>query len=91
MGLRRTADAEKRSLLEVSEGVGLAFLLSARNVSRDHLVIPYGDDWRPLRHEGFAAYARRVSGPYRRAVTEHFDPDRPSWTERALGRLARDV
>jgi hypothetical protein len=90
-GLRRTAQAENRSLLEVSQGIGMAFLVSARDVSRDHLVVPYREDWQPLRREGFAAYAARVSAPYRRAVAEHFDPDRPTWTERALGRLSRDV
>jgi hypothetical protein len=75
----------------VSEGIGLAFLVSARDLGRDHLVVPYREDWKPLRDEGFAAYARRVSGPYRRAVAEHFDTERPTWTERALGRLSRDV
>lgn len=90
-GLRRTAQAEDRSLLEVSSGVGLAFLLSAKNVSREHLVVPYGEDWQPLRREGFAAYARRVSAPYAEAVAGHFDPDRPTWTEKIVGRISRDV
>jgi hypothetical protein len=90
-GLRRTAQAEGRPLLEVSAGVGLAFLLSARTVSREHLVVPYREDWRPLRREGFAAYARRVSGPYAHAVAGHLDPARPTWTERLIGRVARDV
>jgi hypothetical protein len=90
-GLRRTARAEDRSLLEVSSGVGLAFLLSARNLSRDHLVVPYGEDWQPLRREGFAAYARRVSAPYAQAVAGHFDPERPTWTEKIVGRVSRDV
>lgn len=90
-GLRRTARAEERSLLEVSQGVGMAFLVSARDVSRDHLVVPFREDWQPLRREGFGAYAARVSVPYRRAVAEHFDPERATWTERALGRLSRDA
>jgi hypothetical protein len=90
-GLRRTASAENRSLLEVSSGVGLAFLLSARNLSRDHLVAPYREDWQPVRREGFAAYARRVSEPYGRAVSGHFDPERPTWTEKIVGRISRDV
>jgi hypothetical protein len=90
-GLRRTAAAEDRSLLEVSSGVGLAFLFSARNLSRDHLIVPYREDWRPVRREGFAAYARRVSAPYARAVSEHFDPERPTWTEKLVGRISRDV
>jgi hypothetical protein len=90
-GLARTARAERRSLLEVSAGVGLAFLVSARTVSRDHLVVPYREDWRPVRREGFAAYARRVSAPYREALGRHFDAESPSWTELVLGRLSRDV
>lgn len=88
-GLRRTAAAERRSLLEVSTGVGLAFLTSARNVSRSGLVAPYAEDWRPLRREGFAGYARRVATPYGRAVASHFDPRRASWTERLVARVAR--
>ena len=89
--LRRAAEAEERSLLEVSAGVGLAFLVSARRLGREHLVAPYRDDWAPLRSEGFAAYARRVARPYRETVLGHFDPDRLTWTERAMGRIGRDV
>jgi hypothetical protein len=89
--LVRTSRAENRPLLDVSAGVGLAFLLSARSVSRAELMVPYREDWSPLRNEGFAAYARRVGGPYRRAVSGHFDAARPSWTERLIGRVVRDV
>jgi hypothetical protein len=85
-GLRLQAAREDRSVLEVSSGVGLAFLLSAKNVSRTHLTAPYREDWQPLRDEGFAAYAKRVGGPYARAVTGHFDPDRKTYTERYLTR-----
>jgi hypothetical protein len=74
-------------VLEVSAGIGLAFLLSARNVGREHLAAPYREDWRPLRNEGFAAYARRVAGPYRQAVAGHLDPERASLTERLARRL----
>jgi hypothetical protein len=88
-GLVRMARAEKRSLLEVSSGIGLAFLTSAKHVSRDHLVAPYREDWRPLRTEGFGAYAARVSGPYRRAISGHLDPRRETWTERAVRWLSR--
>lgn len=88
-GLRRTAEAERRPLLEVSAGMGLAFLLSARNVAREHLAVPYREDWQPLRREGFAAYARRVAAPYGRAVGGHFDPRSNTWTERLLVRLGR--
>jgi hypothetical protein len=86
--LRRTAAAENRSLLEVSSGVGLAFLSAARKVSDAHVVVPYREDWKPVRDEGFGAYARRVGKPYRRAMAQHFDADRQSRTERLLERFA---
>lgn len=86
-GLVRTARLEGRPLIEVSAGVGLAFLTSARNVSRDHVAAPYQQDWAPLRKEGFGAYAARIATPYRRAVTGHMDPARDTWTEKA-GRWA---
>ncbi|MGH3058558.1 MAG: hypothetical protein ACRDPP_09970 [Gaiellaceae bacterium] len=88
-GLRAQAARERRPLLEVSVGMGLAFLTSARTVADRHLAVPYREDWAPLRHEGFGAYARRVSVPYARAAGGHFDPARPSWTERLILRLAR--
>ena len=89
--LRAAAARVRRSVLEVSQGAGLAFLLSARTVGREHLVTPYSEDWRPLRNEGFAAYARRIAGPYREAIAGHLDDERPSFTERLLGRLSRDT
>ncbi len=88
--LRRTAAAEDRSLLEVSSGVGLAFLTSARTVSSRHVAAPYREDWEPVREEGFGAYARRVSRPYAQAATSHFQPDRTTYTERALSRIPTD-
>ena len=88
-GLLRTAARERQSLLEVSSGIGLAFLLSARHVGREHVVVPYRDDWQPLREEGFAAYARRIWGPYIAAMSGHFDPERETWTERGLNRVRR--
>ena len=88
-GLRQEAARERGSLLEVSVGMGMAFLLSAKSVTNTHLAIPYREDWAPLRREGFAAYARRVGAPYARAVGGHFDPERPSWTERLLIKLAK--
>jgi hypothetical protein len=86
--LRRTAETENRSLLEVSSGVGLAFLTSARKVSDAHIVAPYREDWQPLREEGFAAYAGRVGKPYRDAVSRHFQPSEATRTERLLDRFA---
>ncbi len=81
------ADREQKSLLEVSVGMGLAFFNAARSVGRQHVLDPYREDLRPVRDEGFGAYARRVGRPYGEAVARHFDPSRMSLTERGLGRL----
>ena len=88
-GLRRSARREGRPLLEVSTGIGLAFALSAGKLGREHLVVPYREDWQPVRREGFAAYAGRVAAPYRCAVEAHLDPGRPTLTERALRSFGR--
>jgi hypothetical protein len=85
-GLRSAARREDRPLLEVSTGIGLAFLASAGRVTREHLVVPYREDWRPVRREGFAAYARRVAEPYRRAIEGHLDRERSTFTERIAAR-----
>ncbi len=87
--LRHTAHQERRSLLEVSSGIGLAFALSARQVSRTHLAVPYREDWQPLRDEGFAAYASRVARPYRTAIGGHFNPSKSTFTERVPGYARR--
>ena len=83
-GLVRTARMENRSLLAVSSGIGFAFLTSAKNVGKDHVVAPYREDWKPLRDEGFGAYAVRISGPYRTAIGGHFRSSRTTWTERGV-------
>jgi hypothetical protein len=86
-GLRAEAVRERRSLLDVSTGVGIAFFNSARHVGRQHVLDPYDEDLKPLRDEGFGAYAARVSRPYGAAVARHFDPGRTSLTERGIDRL----
>jgi len=83
------ADREERSVLEVSVGIGLAFFNAARHVGRQHVLDPYTEDLRPVRDEGFAAYAQRVGRPYAQAAVRHFDPGRKTLTERGLERLAR--
>ena len=89
-GLRGLASRERRSVLEVSVGIGIAFFNSARHVGRQHVLDPYTEDLRPVRDEGFGAYAGRVSRPYASAVARHFDPESRTLTERAIGRLGGD-
>lgn len=90
-GLVTTARLEQRPLLEVSGGIGLAFLTSARRVGEDSLVRPYREDWKPVHDEGFGAYAVRVARPYRRAATGHFAQDRETLTERLPAAVARFI
>ena len=87
--LVRESEREKRSLLEVSLGIGLAFFNSARKVGRQHVLDPYTEDLRPVRDEGFGAYARRVGRPYADAVVRHFSPSEKTLGERGVERLAR--
>ena len=86
-GLRAEAVRERRSLLDVSTGVGIAFFNSARHVGRQHVLDPYNEDLAPLRTEGFGAYAARVSRPYGSAIARHFDPTKATLTERGVDRL----
>ena len=86
-GLVAEADREQRSLLEVSLGMGIAFFNSARKVGRQHLLDPYSEDLKPVRDEGFAAYAGRVGKPYAQAVARHFDPRQTTLTERGLSKM----
>ena len=88
-GLRSEAVRERSSLLEVSTGVGIAFFNSARHIGRQHVLDPYGEDLKPLRDEGFAAYSARVSKPYGSAIARHFDPERATLTERGIDKLKR--
>ena len=88
-GLRAEAVRERRTLLDVSTGIGIAFFNSARSVGRQHVLDPYREDLAPLKDEGFAAYAARVSRPYGSAIARHFDPARASLTERGVDRLRR--
>ena len=86
-GLRAEAELERRPLLEVSVGMGLAFFNAARKVGRQHVLDAYDEDLCPLRDEGFGAYARRVGRPYASAVASYFDPTSPTLTERGVARL----
>ena len=89
-GLRTEAVRERSTLLEVSTGVGIAFFNSARHIGRQHVLDPYGEDLKPLRDEGFAAYSARVAKPYGAAIARHFDPERATLTERGIDKLKRD-
>lgn len=86
-GLRSEAEREQRPVLEVSVGMGLAFFNASRKVGRQHVLDPYTEDLKPVRDEGFGAYAARVSRPYAAAVGRHFDPETRTLTERGLDRL----
>ena len=60
-GLRAEAVRERRSLLEVSTGVGIAFFNSARHIGRQHVLDPYGEDLARSATRASARYAARVA------------------------------
>ena len=86
-GLVAEAEREKRSLLEVSVGMGLAFFNSARKVGRQHVLDPYT--------RGSAAAPRRgvrgIREPGRPALRAGgrapLRPAPPTLTERGIGRV----
>lgn len=84
-GLQRTAEREHLTLLQVSSGLGLAFLASARALGRDEVLRPYREDWQPLADEGVGAYVARVARPYGAAMGRHLDPRSATFTERVPG------
>lgn len=81
-GLKRTAEREHLTLLQLSSGLGLAFLASARTLGREQVVQPYREDWQPLAEEGIAAYVTRVARPYGDTMGRHLDPRTDTLTER---------
>lgn len=85
--LRDVASRERRSVLEVSAGIGLAFFNASRHVGRQHVLDAYAEDLRPLRNEGFGGYASRVSEPYGRAVARLWDPETRTLTDRAIEKV----
>jgi hypothetical protein len=83
----RLYEATAKNLLRL---MGIAFFNAARHVGRQHVLDAYSEDLRPLRREGFGAYAARVSRPYAAAVQRHVDPERQTLTERGIARLGRE-
>src|ERR671918_387430 len=78
-----------RGLREDAVGMGLAFFNAARHVGRQHVLDPYTEDLKPVRDEGFGAYALRVGRPYAQAVGRHFDVERRTLTDRAIDKLRK--
>ena len=85
----RAYRGSKRRFVTRARSWPIRWVVSARSVGKQHVAVPYGEDWQPLRDEGFAAYLRRVSGPYSRAVGDRLDPAQASLTERGLTKLRR--
>lgn len=91
VGVPQVAVGEDATPAEVSEGIGLAFLVAARKGVRERLDVSRRDEWAPREGEGFADYAGRVGPAYRDAVAARLDAERPTWTEHVLGRISHDV
>ncbi len=84
--LRRAADLQDRSLRSVSLMVAEGAWRAGADLREAHIYDYYRQALERLADEGPAAYLRRRSAPYMRALARQLDPRRPAWIE---GRHAR--
>lgn len=84
--LQDAAKQEDRSLLEISSMVGLGAIRAGIQLGNTYVFDYYRDALLSISREGLARYLRRVSRPYVKRAVRHFNPNAPTWTERALDR-----
>ena len=84
--LRAVAQRENRSLLSVSSAVASGAVQAGSRLGEAHVFEYYRTALGAIRDEGFPAYLRRVSVPYRNAAARHLDPGHSTFTERWLKR-----
>ena len=87
--LAAVAQQEDRSLRSVSALIAIGAARAGKRMGQIYLFETYQQALSTIQREGLPVYARRVSRPYLSAAIEHFDPQRPSGTERLLSRLRR--
>lgn len=84
--LQRAANAEGRSLLEISSIVGLGAVRAGIQMGNTYLFSYYRDALRMIADEGLLMYLRRVSGPYLTRAARHFDRRTATFTDRLFQR-----
>jgi hypothetical protein len=85
--LQQVSQAEGVSPLEVSGLVAAGAFRAGIQLGSVHIFDYYKSALESINKEGWAVYVLRVARPYASAVSAHFDPRRPSLTEKALRKL----
>lgn len=83
-GLREAAQREERSIAELSAAVGLAAARAGMELGNVHVFDYYGEALDTIRDEGLLTFLGRVTRPYRRSTTRHFDPKASTQTDRLI-------
>jgi hypothetical protein len=82
--LQETAQREGRSLTDLSAALAAAAARAGVELGNVHIFDFYREALGAIRDEGLLRYLRRVVTPYLSRAGRHFDPDRRTYTERAL-------
>jgi hypothetical protein len=88
--LRRVAKREDQTLSQTSALLAAGAMRAGIQVGQTYIFEYYHNSLRTINNEGINAYVRRVSGPYRLAVVDQFDPMHKTSTERFLGWFGND-
>jgi hypothetical protein len=87
--LQQVAKQEGRSLWAVSSLLAAGAVRAGVQLGSTYIFNYYQDALRAIGEEGWTRYAWRVTKPYLSAAASHLDPNRVSYTERALARLRK--
>lgn len=84
--LQEVAREEGSSLLAMSGLVAAGALRAGARLSNEHILGYYREALSTISSKGLLHYLRDTARPYMRQVLRHFDPRRPSYTERWIAR-----
>lgn len=88
--LKRVARQENLPLSKTSALLAAGAMRAGIQVGQTYVFEYYLDSLRTINNEGINAYLQRVSGPYRLAVVDHFNPVHKTSTERFLQWFGND-
>ncbi|MGI9254830.1 MAG: hypothetical protein ACR2J8_13885 [Thermomicrobiales bacterium] len=83
--LRETAQREGVSTMELSAALGAAAARAGKEITSEHLADFYRGQLDDIRDAGLRRWLLAAALPYTAGAVAQFDPDRESYTERALG------
>jgi hypothetical protein len=87
--MQQVSRQEGRSLGDLSALIASGALRAGVQMGDRHILAYYQEALEMIGLEGWGRYARRVARPYLFAGRSHFDPNRLTYTDKALERLSR--